>query len=81
MALLQKTIVDQIEITANNVVQIRLINQISDDSFQPEKIIANEYQRHCIIPGQDYSNEEPKVQAICAVIHTPQVIADYKEII
>ena len=28
--------------------------------------------------GQDYSNESPEVQAICAAIHTPEVIAAYQ---
>ena len=31
-----------------------------------------------VLPGDDYSKEDARVQAICAVIHTPEVIAAYK---
>ena len=30
-------------------------------------------------PGDDYSQEDAKVQSVCALIHTPEVIAAYKE--
>jgi hypothetical protein len=32
---------------------------------------------HVITAGQDYSNESAEVQAICAAVHTPEVIAAY----
>jgi hypothetical protein len=28
-------------------------------------------------PGQDYSNEDASVQAVCAAVHTPEIIAAY----
>lgn len=78
MALIQQSIVDQVEVTVSNVVQVRMANQIIDDSQTPPKVLASEYHRHCIAPGEDYSQEDPKVQGICSVVHTAQVIADYK---
>ena len=29
-------------------------------------------------PGDDYSSEDAKVQAICVAVHTPEVIAAYQ---
>jgi hypothetical protein len=34
--------------------------------------------RHVIAPGNDYSAEDARVQAICAAVHTDEVIAAYK---
>jgi len=31
-----------------------------------------------VAPGDDYSAEEAKVQAVCAAVHTPEVIEAYK---
>lgn len=78
MAITQSLVVEQIEVTSNNTVQIRQINQYVDDSTKPATVTFAGYQRHVICPGDDYSKEEPKVQAICAAIHTPEVVAQYK---
>ena len=78
MTLIQQSIVDQVEIVFSNVVQVRMANQIIDDSQTPPKVLASEYHRHTVAPGDDYSQEEPKVQAICAAVHTPEVIAEYQ---
>ena len=40
--------------------------------------ISETYHRHCVVPGQDYSNEDARVQAICAAVHTQDVIDAYK---
>jgi hypothetical protein len=40
--------------------------------------LSSGYHRHVISAGQDYSNESPEVQAICAAVHTPEVIAAYQ---
>jgi hypothetical protein len=81
MALTQSLIVDQIEVTASNVVQVRMLNQITDDSTTPPTVIAGTFQRHTIAPGQAYTAEDPKVQSICAAVHTPAVIAAYQAMI
>ena len=78
MALIQQSIVDQVEVTASNIVQVRMANQIIDDAQTPPKVLASEYHRHCITPGEDYSQEEPKVRAICEAVHTPEVVAQYQ---
>jgi hypothetical protein len=40
--------------------------------------ISRSYHRHVIAPGADYSNEATEVQAICAAVHTDEVIAAYE---
>lgn len=66
--------VDKIETLENGVVQIRVATRIVDDGI----VIASSFHRHVVTPGQDYSQEDQKVQAICAAVHTPQCIAAYQ---
>ena len=42
-------------------------------------MISGTYHRHVIAPGQDYSQEDARVQAICAAMHTPEVVAAYQD--
>src|SRR5690606_9635877 len=73
--MLEKTIVvGQIEITANNHIQVRTDTVIVEDGIP---LGEPQYHRHVIAPGEDYSAEDPKVQAVCAAIHTPDVVAAY----
>ena len=74
MALTKTTVVDQITVTENGIVQVREATVITEDGKQ----ISKTYHRHCVTPGQDYSAEEPRVQAICAAIHTAECIAAYQ---
>lgn len=71
---LEKVIaVDQIEVTSDGVVQIRLATKIMEDGA----VISVAYHRHTVAPGQDFSGQDAKVQAICAAAHTEEVIAAY----
>jgi hypothetical protein len=73
--MLEKNIaVDLIETLESGVVQVRTATKIMDDG----KEINRSFHRHVVVPGQDYSQEDAKVQAICAAIHTPDVIAAYE---
>jgi len=74
MALEKQTVIDQIEITENGTVQVRTATRIMENG----KIISSSLHRHVVVPGQDYSQEDAKVQALCAVVHTPDVIAAYQ---
>jgi hypothetical protein len=74
MALEKVTLVDLIEVVANGCVQVRTQTAIMEDGKQ----ISGQFHRHVVAPGTDYSQEDAKVQAICAAIHTPAVIADYQ---
>ena len=77
MALTETTKVDQIELTAINTIQVRTANIIEKDSVE----IARTLHRHVVAPGDDISNEDPKVQAIANAIWTEEVIAAYQALI
>ena len=74
MALEKKVVVDLIEVVENGSVQVRTKTAILEDGVE----ISSKFHRHVVAPGQDYSGEDAKVQAICAAIHTPEVVAAYE---
>jgi hypothetical protein len=74
MALEKKVVVDLMEVLENGCVQVRTKTAILED----DKEISSKFHRHIVVPGADYSAEDAKVQAICAAIHTPEVIAAYE---
>jgi hypothetical protein len=74
MALDKQVKIDQIEVVENGTVQVRQATIISEDGNQ----ISRTFHRWCIVPGEDYSTQEQKVQDICKVSHTPEVIAAYQ---
>ena len=67
-------IVDRIEVLENGCVQVRTKTAIMEDGKQ----ISGTFHRHVVSPGDDYSNEDPRVQAICQATHTEDVVAAYK---
>ena len=74
MALEKVSIVDRVEVTESGHVQVRVATRILEDG----NVISQTFHRHVVSPGQDYSAEDPKVQVICAAVHTPDVIAAYQ---
>ena len=74
MALEKVSVVDRIEVVEVGVVQVRTATRIVEDG----KVISQSYHRHTISPGQDYSQEDARVQAICAATHTPEVVSAYQ---
>ena len=67
-------IVDRVEVVESGVVQVRTKTAIMEDGKQ----ISGSFHRHVVAPGDDYSAEDARVQAICAATHTAGVIAAYK---
>jgi hypothetical protein len=74
MALEKKVLTDLIEVLENGCVQIRTKTAIVEDGVE----ISSKFHRHVVAPGQDYSAEDAKVQAICAATHTAEVVAAYE---
>ena len=74
MALKKVISVDLIEIVENSCIQVRTKTAIKEDGVE----ISSKFHRHVVAPGDDYSAEDARVKAICAAMHTPQVIAAYK---
>jgi hypothetical protein len=75
MSLEKQIVVDLIEAVENGIVQVRTCTRIMEDGKQ----LSGTFHRHVVVPGADYSAEDAKVQAICAAVHTPEVVAAYKE--
>jgi hypothetical protein len=74
MSIEKQVFVDKIEVLENGTVQVRTKTAIMEDGKQ----IGGTFHRHIVAPGDDYSNEDARVQSICAATHTPEVIAAYK---
>ncbi len=74
MALEKIVLADRIEVVENGCVQVRTKTSIKEDGVE----ISSNFHRHVVAPGDDYSAEDAKVQAIAASVHTPEVIAAYE---
>ena len=74
MELVKQTVIDKIEVLENGCVQVRAANRVIEDG----NVISQSFHRHVVAPGADYSSEDARVQAICAAMHTPEVIEAYK---
>lgn len=74
MALEKVIYVDLIEVVENGSVQVRTKTSIKEDGVE----ISNKFHRHVVAPGDDYSSEDAKVQAVCSAVHTAEVIAAYQ---
>lgn len=70
----KQTVIDRIEVLQDQTVAVRYILTITEDG----NLLAQEIKGNYIRPGDDYSAEDAKVQAICATVHTAEVIAAYK---
>jgi len=75
MALEKQVTADKIEVLENGAVQVRVKTAILEDGEQ----ISGTFHRHVVAPGDDYSSEDARVQAICAATHTADVVAAYAE--
>ena len=75
MALSKVISEDKIEIVGDyKAVQVRTCTKVMEDGVE----LSAGYHRHVVTAGQDYSNESAEVQAICAVVHTAEVVAAYE---
>lgn len=56
----KQVVIDQIEVTENNTIQVRTATRIMEDAVQ----LSQTYHRHCLSPGDDLSGQDPRVVAI-----------------
>ena len=68
------SVVDKIEVLLAGQIQVRTRNQVLRDGEE----IAATYHRHVVNPGDDVSNEDPRVAAIAAATWTEEVVAAYQ---
>ena len=74
MALIERQLVDLVELVQTNHIQVRTANIIEKDGIE----IARTFHRHVLSPGDSIVNEDPKVQAIANAVWTEEVIAAYQ---
>jgi hypothetical protein len=67
--------VDQIELLETNHIQVRTATIIERDGTE----IPRSYHRHVVAPGDDVTNEDPKVQAIANAVWTEEIIQQYQD--
>ena len=72
MALTKEVTQDKIEIVGPyKSIQVRTCTKVLEDGIE----LSSGFHRHVVSAGDDYSNESPEVQAICAAVHTDAVVA------
>ena len=74
MALTKEVAVDQITVTENGIVLVRETTTIKEEGVE----ISKKYHRTSFAPQSDVSSQPANVQAICAAVWTPEIIAAYK---
>ena len=75
MALTERTEVDKIEnVGPYRAVQVRTATVIERDGEE----LTRSYHRHVVSAGDNYSNETAEVQAVCAAVHTAEVVTAYE---
>lgn len=66
--------VDKIEVLENGGVLIREATKILEDGVE----LSKSYHRSSLAPGADVSNQDPRVQAVCNAVWTPEVVAAFQ---
>ena len=74
MALTESSVISQITILEDGQIQVRRSRRV----FDGPNMIAEQYHRHVVAPGDDVTQEDPRVRAVATLLHTPAVIAAYK---
>ena len=74
MALIERQLVDLVELVQSNHIKVRTANIIERDGVE----VTITFHRHVLSPGADVTNEDPKVQAIANAVWTEEVIAAYQ---
>jgi hypothetical protein len=69
----KKATINLIEVIENGMVQVRTKTTIHEDGTQ----ISGQFHRHVVVPGECGKNEDACVKAICAAVHTPEVVPAY----
>ena len=60
----KKIIIDLITVTESNAVQVRQVTRIVED----DKVLSETFLRWVVSPGDDLSEQDAKVQAICNAV-------------
>lgn len=77
MALIEKQVIDKIEVIENGTIQIRTATIIEKDGQE----ISKTFHRHVVHPIDDITKEDARVQAIANAVWTNEVVNQYKKFI
>jgi len=77
MALTKITVTDKIETLENGTIQVRTATRVLEDGA----VLSSAFHRHVLHPGQDLTDQDPKVVAIANAVWTDEVVIAYKEMI
>jgi archaellum component FlaF (FlaF/FlaG flagellin family) len=73
--MLEKQIaISRIEVLNDQTVVVRYLIKIIENG----NLLTEDVKSNYIRPGDDYSTEDAKVQAICSTVHTVEVVEAYK---
>ena len=75
MALTKEIVTDKVEVVGQHRhVQVRTATVVKEDDVE----LSRSFHRHVVAPGEDTTGMDAEVIAICAAVHTPEVIAAYE---
>ena len=72
--LTEQTVISAITVLEDGQLQIRRSRRVFDGS----NMIAEQYHRHVLAPGDTTTQEDARVQAVAGLLWTPAVIDAYK---
>ncbi len=84
MAITKKTVVDQIEVLEDSIIQVRTATVLTEDDTE----LSRTFHRHTVMPSQktgdtwgdtDISAEDARVQAIANAVWTDAVKKSYQD--
>jgi predicted component of type VI protein secretion system len=74
MALTKEIVVDKIEVLEMGQVQVRTATRVLEDGT----VLSSSFHRHVLSPGDDLTDQDPKVSAIATATWTAEVVAAYE---
>jgi hypothetical protein len=74
MALTKETVVDKIEVLEMGQVQVRTATRVLEDGT----VLSSSFHRHVLSPGDDLTDQDPKVSAIATATWTAEVVSAYE---
>ena len=76
MALVKEAVIDKIEVLESGQIQVRRATWVLEDGV---RIAGPIYRRQVYDPEANLQQEDARVQAISAIVWTPEVIAAHRQ--
>ena len=77
MTLVKQQVIDKIEVLEMGQVQVRTATRVLEDGA----VLSSSFHRHVLHPGQDLTDQDPKVSAIANAVWTDEVVTAYEAMI